>query len=40
MRLAGAEAIWRFDQTLQDRLRERGLPQTRHELNRMVAILQ
>lgn len=39
-RLAGADEIWRCDLSLRDLLRERGLPETRHELNRMVAILQ
>src|SRR5262249_49983250 len=38
-RLAAAEIIWRCDMSLGDRLRERGLPETRHELNRMIAML-
>jgi hypothetical protein len=40
IRLATADAIWRCDLSLRDRLLERGLPETRHELTRMVAILQ
>jgi hypothetical protein len=40
MRLAAADEIWRCDLSLRDYLREHGLPETQHELNRMVAILQ
>lgn len=39
-RLASAELIWRCDMSLRDRLLERGLPTTSHELNRMVVLLQ
>jgi hypothetical protein len=39
-RLACADAIWRCDTTLRDRLLERGLPETKHLLNRMVALLR
>ncbi len=38
-RLAAADTIWTSDMTLQDRLSERGLPSTRHELNRLVVLL-
>ena len=40
MRLAAAETIWRCDMTLRERLLDRGLPETQHELNRMVVLLQ
>lgn len=39
-RLAAADAIWKYDKALPDRLREYGLPATMHELNRMVVLLQ
>ena len=38
-RLAATETMWDCDMTLRDRLAERGLPPTRHKLNKMLATM-
>jgi hypothetical protein len=38
-RLAASDPIWHCDMTIRDRLIERGLPDTRHRLRRMLAAI-